>query len=78
MFYYTEGTDPKLEIRVTHTYSQADLERILRFVNALIDSPEMTVIFNVDTRFKKDFEATIAHQNYHPIYAYQVQINSSQ
>lgn len=72
MFYYTAGTYLSLEVNVSENYSEADLERILLFVDALVDSPKMVVTFNVNTHFKEHLQDIIEHQNYHRLYTYTI------
>ena len=75
MFYYIASKKPKLEVNIVENYSEADLERVFLFIEALADTPEMTVIFKVHPSIKEKFKKTIENQCWHPLYAYNIKEN---
>lgn len=53
MYYYIASKKPKLEVKIVKNYSETDLQRIFLFIEALMDSPKVKVIFNVDPSLKE-------------------------
>lgn len=72
MFFYNRDNIQGLELSLVDTYSNADLERILHFLDGLMNSPEITVVFKVSHPFKAHFQNIIEQQNYHPEYTYNI------
>lgn len=72
MFYYIKSKNPKLEVSIVENYSEADLERIFLFIDALLDNPKMKVIFKVPPSTKEQFKKTIETLTWHPLYAYNI------
>lgn len=72
MYYYIASKKPKLEVKIVHHYSETDLQRIFLFIEALLDSPKMKVVFKVDPSLKEQFRKTIQNLNWHQFYAYNI------
>jgi hypothetical protein len=73
MFYYKVSKNPKLEVSISKDYSETDIQRIFLFIDALIDSPKVTVVFKVNPLLKEDFKEEIVKNNACSFYNYQIQ-----
>ncbi len=75
MFHYINRKKPKLEVNIVQSFTEADLERVFLFIDALIDSPKTKVVFKVHPSVKLHFEQSIKNRNWHPSYAYNIKEN---
>ena len=75
MFYYIASKKPKLEVRIVDSYTEADLERVFLFIDALIDSPKMKVVFKVHPSCNELFKKTIQKLDWNPLYPYNIKEN---
>jgi len=73
MFYYIASKKSKLEVSIVENYSEADLERVFLFIEALADTPEMTVIFKVHPSKKECFKELIENSSSYLCYRYNIQ-----
>ncbi|RFN60232.1 hypothetical protein [Marixanthomonas ophiurae] len=75
MFYYIASKKPKLEVSIVENCSEADLERVFLFIDALAETPEMEIVFKVLPSVKKQFTKTLMSYNWNPVYAYNIEEN---
>ncbi|SDB36670.1 hypothetical protein SAMN03097699_0933 [Flavobacteriaceae bacterium MAR_2010_188] len=73
MFYYKASKKPKLEVSISKSYSEADIQRLFLFIESLIDNPNMHVVFKVNPSTKEQFTAMFEKNNLSSIYNYSIQ-----
>lgn len=72
MFSYTVNKKPKLEVIISKKYTELDVERLILFIDALIVSKEIKVIFKVDPSTKKQFKSNIEKMYLNTLFAYTI------
>lgn len=75
MFYYIASNKPKLEVSIVKNCSESDLERLLLFIDALSETPDMEIVFKVLPSKKKQFTKTLLSYNWNAVYAYNIEEN---
>jgi hypothetical protein len=75
MFYYTENKKPKLEVTISKEYTEADLDRVFHFIDALLGDSKIKVIFKVHPALKNKLQEFIVNRSWYPIYTYNIKDN---
>ena len=72
MFYYTQSKKPKLAVRIMDTYTEADLQRILFFIDAMQNSSKSEIVFDITTATKKMFLSEMSNRKQSMSYTYTI------
>jgi hypothetical protein len=72
MFYYSTNKKPSLEISIIQEYKEEDLKRLFLFIDAIVSSPKLLVVFKIDNSIKEDFNQLIQKISWQPLYTYNI------
>lgn len=73
MFHYISNKKSTLEIQIDQNFTENDLERVFFFIEALIDTPKMSVKFKVNESIKENFKQLIEKNNWYSFYGCNIQ-----